>query len=293
MRAGILISVLLHIATLFAFAGGIASTRPIDVPITKPLPVNIVTSGEFTKIKAGSQKVKPKKVEKKKAVPKPKAQQKVKKKKTKPKAVKQATVKKKKPAAKPKSVPKKAKPKKKIVKKVKPKNKPKPKKKVVQKKAKPKNAKKARKDFSPDKIAALLNKIPDAKKREAPRPKPKKTREKKSEKVAGYEQGEDVTMSINEIDAFISQISNCWETPIGGLGAERIVIKMRLLLKKNGELARQPEVINFSNSPFFRTAQESAIRAVLECQPYRLPRSKYVIWKEMVLNFDPRRMYGG
>ena len=34
-----------------------------------------------------------------------------------------------------------------------------------------------------------------------------------------------------------------------------------------------------------------AIRAAQACEPYSLPPAKYEIWKDIVLNFDPRDMF--
>ena len=39
-------------------------------------------------------------------------------------------------------------------------------------------------------------------------------------------------------------------------------------------------------------AADSAVRAVYQCQPYELPAEKYAVWRDMILNFDPRQMYG-
>ena len=43
---------------------------------------------------------------------------------------------------------------------------------------------------------------------------------------------------------------------------------------------------------FFRSAAESALRAVLRCSPLRLPREKYDTWKNSTFTFDPRDMLG-
>jgi colicin import membrane protein len=40
-------------------------------------------------------------------------------------------------------------------------------------------------------------------------------------------------------------------------------------------------------------AAESARRAILRCQPYRLPIAKYDVWKDVEVNFDPRDMFRG
>ena len=100
-------------------------------------------------------------------------------------------------------------------------------------------------------------------------------------------------MSASEIDYFRSQISRCWTPPVGGLGAEDIVVKLRIELNKDGTLARAPSLANNTSSPFFTAAAESAMRAVLQCQPYTMPAEKFTQWRDMLLNFDPRRMYGG
>jgi colicin import membrane protein len=33
------------------------------------------------------------------------------------------------------------------------------------------------------------------------------------------------------------------------------------------------------NTPYFRVYQESAMRAIIECQPYRLPAAYFDDWK--------------
>jgi len=39
---------------------------------------------------------------------------------------------------------------------------------------------------------------------------------------------------------------------------------------------------------------ESAVRAVIECQPYTMfSPARYETWKEIPLNFDPLTMFGG
>jgi len=47
-----------------------------------------------------------------------------------------------------------------------------------------------------------------------------------------------------------------------------------------------------STDSFFRAAAESAMRAVLNprCNPLKLPREKYDVWKSFILNFNPKEM---
>jgi len=145
-----------------------------------------------------------------------------------------------------------------------------------------------KRDFNPDKIAALLNKIPDA----ADDPKPVVPDDgKPPKKVKGQSNGTEMSMSVNEIDALRARIAGCWTPPPGGLGADQIVVKLRLKLNEDGTLLGYPTVANRGSSPFFQAAADSAVRAVYQCQPYELPKAKYALWRDMILNFDPGDMY--
>jgi len=147
---------------------------------------------------------------------------------------------------------------------------------------------KPKRDFNTDRIAALLNKIPDAASEAAPvlpseEPPPKK--------VHGQSNGTEMTMAVNEIDALRARIAQCWSPPPGGLGAEQIVVQLRMKLNEDGTLVGYPTVANSGSSPFFQAAADSAVRAVYQCQPYTLPSDKYALWRDMILNFDPSDMY--
>jgi outer membrane biosynthesis protein TonB len=291
MRRGLIISSALHLLILFWAVAVFPSARD-KLPVKPtPLPVDLVSQAEFTKIKAGQRKVT---LEKAKSEKKPEpAKKKLKKK---PKLVKVKSVKA--PAPKPKKTVKaepKPKPKPKPKKQVK-KAKPKPKKHVKKTKPKPKKvaakakpARKKKKNFDPDKIAALLNKVPDA----GAKTTASKSAKKKPKPAKGRSDGRDLAMTFNEIDALRARISQCWNPPVGGLGADAIKVKLRLRLREDGALSREPEVVNRAGSPYFRAAADAAVRAVMLCQPYNLPARKYALWRDMILNFDPREMFGG
>ena len=156
--------------------------------------------------------------------------------------------------------------------------------------AKPKPSKPApkKRDFSADRIAALLNKIPDAADEAQPVVPDDSAPPKK---VKGQSNGTEMSMSVNEIDALRARIAKCWSPPPGGLGADQIVIKLRLKLNEDGTLVGAPTIANDGSSPFFQAAADSAVRAVFQCQPYELPSEKYALWRDMILNFDPSDMY--
>jgi outer membrane biosynthesis protein TonB len=270
------ISAALHTAILLFALVAFPAAKMEHAPLIA-IPVDLATPSEVTKIKAGTKDAK----DDAPLAGKPKEQ--------KPEAVKEA-----------------AKPEEQTAEAPKPEDKPKPKAETPkpepkteakkEKPAKPKQAEakpkkptpKAKKpDFDTDRIAALLNKIPDATDEPAPVLPP----DEAPNTVRGQSNGTEMTMSVNEIDALRARIAQCWSPPPGGLGADQIVVKLRLKLNEDGTLVGYPTVANRGSSPFFQAAADSAVRAVYQCQPYALPGDKYALWRDMILNFDPSEMY--
>ncbi|MGD9867434.1 MAG: cell envelope biogenesis protein TolA [Hyphomicrobiales bacterium] len=296
MHKGLVASIALHCGILLwavvSFAG-----KDMSVPESQPIPVDLVSPTELTKIKAG---VKDAKEEARAAEPKPEPPKPVAKKETPPPKREQKAEAEPAPAPQakapePKPVEKKPEPRpepKKVVEKKPEPPKPKPKPAAVEKdgdKAAAKDApKKKQNDFNPDRIAALLNKAPDA--GAPPRPEAPPAPQ---EKARGRESGQDMTMSISEIDALRARISQCWSPPVGGIGADAIRVRLRMQLAPDGTLTSNPQVVNTEPSPFFQAAADSAVRAVMLCQPYQLPSAKYELWRDMIINFDPRDMFRG
>jgi outer membrane biosynthesis protein TonB len=303
VRKSAFISAALHLAILLwvlvSFPAG-----QLDAPMLTDVPIDILSPSEFTKIKAGmvdakddaplapkpveapkpaavTEKEPPKPADVPAAAPPPPAEQAKAEEPPKPapEPEPEKIEKPKEPEAKKEPEPKKAE------------VKPAPDKPVKDKPLKPKPAPETQKkrDFNADRIAALLNKIPDAAKEptaaDAPPDSPRKP-------VHGQSSGTQATMSVNEIDALRAKIAQCWSPPPGGLGADAIIVKIRLQLNEDGSLVGYPSVANSGGSPFFEAAADSAVRAVFQCQPYTLPDGKYAVWRDMILNFDPRQMYG-
>jgi outer membrane biosynthesis protein TonB len=283
------ISAALHTAILLFALVAFPAAKMEHMPLVA-IPIDLATPSEVTKIKAGTQDAK----DEAPLAGKPKEQ--------KPEAVKEASKPveepekpkaEQKPEEKPKpQTPKEAAPKpeakKPEVKKTeeKPKKPAKPNQAQAAKK-KPAPKPDAKRDFNTDRIAALLNKIPDA----TDEPAPVLPSDETPAKVHGQSTGTEMTMSVNEIDALRARIAQCWSPPPGGLGADQIVVKLRLKLNEDGTLVGYPTIANRGASPFFQAAADSAVRAVYQCQPYTLPSEKYALWRDMILNFDPSEMY--
>jgi hypothetical protein len=101
-------------------------------------------------------------------------------------------------------------------------------------------------------------------------------------------------MSATEMDALISRLTECWDVPVGMRDARDLVVTVHILFKRDGSLAAEPVVVNHSALPVFQVAAESALRAVRKCAPYNfLPPARYEYWNDVIVDFDPRQMFGG
>ncbi|MEH0070289.1 energy transducer TonB [Pannonibacter sp. Pt2-lr] len=138
--------------------------------------------------------------------------------------------------------------------------------------------------FNPNEISALLNKVD---------PSGGGTTGAKEAASLGSRTGNNnVKMTVSELDALRGQIAKCWNPPVGAAGAADLAVRLQFNLSLAGEVEGSPRVINSSGNPSFRAASDSAVRAVMRCQPYALPAEKYDAWREVIINFDPSQMLG-
>jgi outer membrane biosynthesis protein TonB len=104
-------------------------------------------------------------------------------------------------------------------------------------------------------------------------------------------------LSMSELDALKRQIERCWNFPAGARNARDLVVEIRVLVNRD-RTVRQASIVDVARmrrDPFYRSAAESARRAVLNprCSPLKLPPAKYDLWRSMTLRFDPREAFGG
>ncbi|MET0445797.1 MAG: hypothetical protein ABW151_14580 [Pseudorhodoplanes sp.] len=150
----------------------------------------------------------------------------------------------------------------------------------------PKPKPKPQPKFDPSKISALLDK------REAQRNAATGEQVNRTASL-GVPTGNAASLSQSEIDALRAQIQACWNPPPGALDARELVVQVRLQLNNDGSVSADPQVLNRGSHPQFQVAAESAKRAIRRCAPYKMPIAKYDIWKDVEVTFDPRDMYRG
>jgi colicin import membrane protein len=78
---------------------------------------------------------------------------------------------------------------------------------------------------------------------------------------------------------FKQQVERCWKKPYGGIEAQRSEAAFAIRLKRDGSLEGMPVPEGTPATPYLRVYQESALRAIIECQPYRLPAAFFEEWK--------------
>lgn len=95
-------------------------------------------------------------------------------------------------------------------------------------------------------------------------------------------------------------VARCWNVTAlaGAPEANKLVVTVEFELNRDGTLAGQPRVANatqiaLSGNRFWKAAEQTALRAIISCQPYDfLPQERYDDWKAWAINFDPSEMAG-
>ena len=78
---------------------------------------------------------------------------------------------------------------------------------------------------------------------------------------------------------FQIQVERCWKKPYSGAEAEKPVAAFTIRLKRDGTLEGAPIAEKEPSTPYLRLYQESALRALVACQPYDLPAALFNEWK--------------
>jgi len=107
-------------------------------------------------------------------------------------------------------------------------------------------------------------------------------------------------LAASDVAKMKAAVGRCWSVTAlaGAPDANRLVVLLQFELNRDGTLSGAPRVanamqINMSGNRFWKVAEQTAIRALVSCQPYDfLSADRYEVWREMELNFDPSEMAG-
>jgi outer membrane biosynthesis protein TonB len=102
-------------------------------------------------------------------------------------------------------------------------------------------------------------------------------------------------LSMSEKDNIKYQIQRNWSLPAGARDAQSMRVTLRIQLAPDGSVI-DVTVVNqgqMRTDPFFRAMAESTVRAVLKTKRIKnLSPEKYDQWRDMMINFDPKDMFG-
>lgn len=99
-------------------------------------------------------------------------------------------------------------------------------------------------------------------------------------------------LSQSESEGLIFQVQQCWNVPVAIQNAKDLKVTLKISLARDGFLKSSPTLIDPVNSGLVgvQHAYEAGRRALIRCQPFRLPAEKYETWKEIEIVFNPQKM---
>jgi colicin import membrane protein len=95
----------------------------------------------------------------------------------------------------------------------------------------------------------------------------------------GTARGRAADNSATWTSAFQAQVERCWKKPYGSLDQQKPEVVFDIRLKRDGTLESMPVPVGNPTTPYLRAYQESALRAIIACQPYNLPPTMFEQWK--------------
>lgn len=95
--------------------------------------------------------------------------------------------------------------------------------------------------------------------------------------------------------AIRAQVAPCWNPPVGGRDVRRMTVVVTVNYSRDGRVIGMPQAgtpsgMTAANADYARAFAETARRAVLRCQPLKLPAELYDLWGSVEINFDPEEM---
>ncbi|MBY5581030.1 cell envelope integrity protein TolA [Rhizobium leguminosarum] len=95
-------------------------------------------------------------------------------------------------------------------------------------------------------------------------------------------------LSVPVIDAMRNAITNRFVLPADLKDAASVHLRFRVRLDRNGRIIGTPDAeVSGGSERTRKIITDAALRAIVRAAPYAmLPKDKYDVWKEVVLNFD-------
>ena len=106
--------------------------------------------------------------------------------------------------------------------------------------------------------------------------------------------GAGTAMTATLSDMMASQIARCLRSSADAPADMDLAVLVEVRLNRDGTLAGPPRLVHEarvmgSTNPYLRVAGQRALRAVIDCAPYRMPSEAYQQWRLLEVNADPQR----
>lgn len=102
-------------------------------------------------------------------------------------------------------------------------------------------------------------------------------------------------LTVSDIDALRQQLGTCWNVFAGAAEAEDLSVEIRLIINADRTVqnATIVDMARYNSDDHYRAVAESALRAVRDprCSPLKLPEGKYNLWRDTIVNFNPKDMF--
>lgn len=132
-------------------------------------------------------------------------------------------------------------------------------------------------EFNTDQIKDLLDK-------RTPTRQVASASEISSTSSIGAPSGQAVQLTVNEMDAFRRQLESCWK-PTARYSDQPFLIDVDIYLNQDGTVSGTPRIVQgqaSSRDPTFQAVAEGGVRAIIACQPYKMfRRETYASWKKL------------
>jgi len=104
----------------------------------------------------------------------------------------------------------------------------------------------------------------------------------------GSSTGRSQLLSMSYVNALVSKMESCWQSDGGSLREEVRSIFMTINFNPDGTLSGPPQIDVPPRSAREQALAEGVVRAVVGCQPYTmLPRAQFEEWKRLEFKFCP------
>jgi outer membrane biosynthesis protein TonB len=103
--------------------------------------------------------------------------------------------------------------------------------------------------------------------------------------------GSGTAMTATLSDMMSSQIARCVRSSADAPSDMELGVQVSVRLNRDGTLSDAPRLTNEarvlgSPNPYLRVAGQRALRAVIDCAPYRMPAENYQQWRLLEVNVD-------